>query len=728
MNMESLFKKIRWQLFIFIISTALIAVSRHLSPSTWIDGEHNYLSWLPLSIIISVLLLCGRVAVIPLAVATVTVYLWVFSAESPWLVLLFVGCILIPVIVVCGVLRKVVGRRWRHDIMGRNGAVLICALGFATPCLIKALMYFLGMFVSFPDNLSPYFGMTSYLFNVIDVQSLIISALVFSPLSYYSLRILLSPSFRRAVWLVQIKPYFSPAGRAKTVSWFVALCLLMWVFCSPITSELFSAYMLPLLFFIFTVGVRSPGANLIAILWAFSAFILLQCNRNFVHSINYGPVLAFTLSIFIAFTVCLYYIIRSYNRGARLQRVWQSHALTDPMTWLPNLRALDAHMKAHPGGILCCIRLNNLEFLGRHYGFLMRAHCKSLLGQTLSVHLRPDERVFQFIGCEVLLYLREGNHEKRLHQMVSSLNDRRVPWKEQQLTIEYMASWGKIMPVAGELNRLLGQLSYLAEQANALEPVIGLDTQPESVMSVTSGQVELFQKIKQALDSGQLLLVAQPIVGRSGERYDEILSRLMVDGQIMMPDTFLPIITQCDLSVYFDMQVMVKLLNYLSSPAAGGDKRRFSVNLMPVTLMQNGVAQRIIRLFADSQVDACRIVIEVTEEQAFSTAEHTARNIQLLRQAGFMIAIDDFGTGYSNYERLKRLDADIIKIDGCFIRNITNSTEDVIIVQSICALAKYRGLDVVAEFVETAEQRELLFNLGVDYLQGFLVGKPELLA
>ena len=117
----------------------------------------------------------------------------------------------------------------------------------------------------------------------------------------------------------------------------------------------------------------------------------------------------------------------------------------------------------------------------------------------------------------------------------------------------------------------------------------------------------------------------------------------------------------------------------------------------------------------------------MTEAQAFSTAECTMLNIHLLRQAGFRIAIDDFGTGYSNYERLKHLNADIVKIDGCFIRHILTCPEDVIIVQSICALAKFRGLSVVAEFVETEPQRELLYSLGVDYLQGYLVGKPALL-
>ncbi|SUX84633.1 signal transduction protein [Citrobacter koseri] len=96
-----------------------------------------------------------------------------------------------------------------------------------------------------------------------------------------------------------------------------------------------------------------------------------------------------------------------------------------------------------------------------------------------------------------------------------------------------------------------------------------------------------------------------------------------------------------------------------------------------------------------------------------------------LRNFGFRIAIDDFGTGYANYERLKRLRADIIKIDGCFIKDIMTDSLDAMIVKSITDLAKAKSLCVVAEFVETPEQRELLLSLGVNYLQGYLIGRPR---
>ncbi|EHK3036805.1 EAL domain-containing protein, partial [Escherichia fergusonii] len=98
---------------------------------------------------------------------------------------------------------------------------------------------------------------------------------------------------------------------------------------------------------------------------------------------------------------------------------------------------------------------------------------------------------------------------------------------------------------------------------------------------------------------------------------------------------------------------------------------------------------------------------------------------ELLHNSGFKIAIDDFGTGYANYERLKRLNAEIIKIDGVFIREIMTDSLDKMIVKSITDLAKAKSLSVVAEFVETEEQKELLFSLGVNYLQGYLIGKPQ---
>ncbi|WP_435927338.1 EAL domain-containing protein [Dryocola sp. BD613] len=236
----------------------------------------------------------------------------------------------------------------------------------------------------------------------------------------------------------------------------------------------------------------------------------------------------------------------------------------------------------------------------------------------------------------------------------------------------------------------------------------------------------LLQKVKHALnDDASLQLFAQPIVDKHGKGYSEILSRLFFQGEMITPDKFIPIIAEFNLNVRFDMLVMSKLVAFLHE--LGGEQPRplFSVNLMPFTLMQKEIAQEIITLFHNKQVPTSAVIIEVTEEQAFSNSETSMQNINLLRAYGFKIAIDDFGTGYANYERLKRLQADIIKIDGCFVREIASDSLDALIVKSICDLAHAKQLAVVAEFVETEEQRTLLLELGVQYMQGYLIGKPE---
>ena len=231
----------------------------------------------------------------------------------------------------------------------------------------------------------------------------------------------------------------------------------------------------------------------------------------------------------------------------------------------------------------------------------------------------------------------------------------------------------------------------------------------------------MLNRVKRALAHGGILLYAQPIVDKNGQGYHEILSRLQCDGELITPDKFIPIITQFNLSYRFDMQVVETLLSKMKHYPG----HRFSINLMPFTLMQKGAADEIIRLLKRYRVTPGAITIEVTEEQAFSDSENSLHNIRQLSAYGCLIAIDDFGTGYANYERLKRLEADIVKIDGCFVRDIVSDKMDQLIVKSICDMAKVKSLTLVAEYVETQEQKEKLFELGVDYLQGYLLGKPE---
>lgn len=276
-----------------------------------------------------------------------------------------------------------------------------------------------------------------------------------------------------------------------------------------------------------------------------------------------------------------------------------------------------------------------------------------------------------------------------------------------------------------KLHHTLGQLSWLAEQSCAAHNVLALTNSLEAASGQTTERVLMLARIKHALEVGQFHLYTQPIQKADGSGYYEILARMESEGEIITPDRFIPLIAQFNLSHRFDMCVMEKLLQWLRDHPATQAGARFSVNLMPLTLMQNEVATEICSLFERYGVAPQAVVIEITEEQAFSNSGCSIHNIQQLRDYGFRIAIDDFGTGYANYERLRRLQADIIKIDGCFVKDICTDDMDAMIVQSICNLAKTKSLCVVAEYVETPAQREMLLRFGVDYLQGYLIGKPK---
>ena len=138
--------------------------------------------------------------------------------------------------------------------------------------------------------------------------------------------------------------------------------------------------------------------------------------------------------------------------------------------------------------------------------------------------------------------------------------------------------------------------------------------------------------------------------------------------------------------------------------------------------------QRFTTIMKENGLKANSLCVEITETVIERINEHFYLNIEQLRKQGVRVSIDDFGTGYANYERLKRLQADIIKIDGVFVKDIVTNTLDAMIVRSITDLAKAKSLSVVAEFVETPQQQALLHKLGVQYLQGYLIGRPQPLA
>ncbi len=149
-----------------------------------------------------------------------------------------------------------------------------------------------------------------------------------------------------------------------------------------------------------------------------------------------------------------------------------------------------------------------------------------------------------------------------------------------------------------------------------------------------------------------------------------------------------------------------------------------AVNVSSHQFSTGGLVQTIESALAQARLPAAHLEIELTESVLMRDAETAMRQIDALRRIGVRVSLDDFGTGYSSLGYLSRFTLDKLKIDQCFVRNITTDARSAAIARATTALAHGLGMTVVAEGVETDEQLDYLQSAGCDEIQGFLIGRP----
>jgi EAL domain-containing protein (putative c-di-GMP-specific phosphodiesterase class I) len=149
-----------------------------------------------------------------------------------------------------------------------------------------------------------------------------------------------------------------------------------------------------------------------------------------------------------------------------------------------------------------------------------------------------------------------------------------------------------------------------------------------------------------------------------------------------------------------------------------------AVNLSPIQVRDQGLVDLVATVMRDTGIAPARVMLEVTEGVLIDNPEEAKERLQQLRALGVKIALDDFGSGFSSLSYLRRFPIDKLKIDKEFVKPLGNSANGGVIIQAITALGRALGLSVLAEGVETEEQRILLRLAGCNEMQGFLFAKP----
>jgi diguanylate cyclase (GGDEF)-like protein/PAS domain S-box-containing protein len=235
------------------------------------------------------------------------------------------------------------------------------------------------------------------------------------------------------------------------------------------------------------------------------------------------------------------------------------------------------------------------------------------------------------------------------------------------------------------------------------------------------------ERLRQAISDDTFVLHAQPIMAicANATPWFELLLRLPDDhGDLIPPGTFLYNAERFGLIEQIDRWVLERAVRHLHDSHAAGSDLVLSVNVSGTTIGDPELAAHVTRLLSAYPIPSDRLVIEITETAAIKRIDQVCCLTQQLRALGCKLALDDFGAGFASFYYLKHLQFDYLKIDGEFIRNLCATPTDQLVVEAVVTIAHGLGTATIAEFVGDDPTVDRLEQLGVDYAQGYHVGRP----
>jgi EAL domain-containing protein (putative c-di-GMP-specific phosphodiesterase class I) len=240
-------------------------------------------------------------------------------------------------------------------------------------------------------------------------------------------------------------------------------------------------------------------------------------------------------------------------------------------------------------------------------------------------------------------------------------------------------------------------------------------------------QLNLMSELRRSIERSELSLKFQPKIELSSGRLRHAEALLRWNHPTLgaiRPDEFIPLAEQSGFIREITRHVLEESLRQYRAWLSAGLEIGIAVNLSAMDLMDADLADFIYERLAHHRVPPSQLILEVTESALMGDVNYSIRMLLRLRAGGVRIAIDDFGTGYSSLAQLKRMPVDELKIDKSFVMQMTEGSDDAVIVRSTIELGHNMGLMVIAEGVENEQSLSLLRKYGCDMAQGYFYSAP----
>ncbi|MEA1049959.1 EAL domain-containing protein [Lamprobacter modestohalophilus] len=407
----------------------------------------------------------------------------------------------------------------------------------------------------------------------------------------------------------------------------------------------------------------------------------------------------------------------------------------DPLTALLNRRRFDQELtkiiefteRNQGRGALIFIDLDNFKDVNDTSGHQIGDRLLKRIGKRLKACLSADDKIGRFGGDEFVVLVATATQELVL-DLAEQLQERiHTTWvRAKGHRHQVSASIGIVLfPDHGnDPQTLMANADLAMYQAKAQHRQrCHLYSNQDTARAAANARVLWNRAITEAIKVGRLRLFYQPLMAlpeRTIWRAEGLLRMQLADGRLASPNEFIPIAERSGLINAIDRWVMAEAIRVLTEHP----HLSLSINLSAKALADTSIEAELARLLRSSQVDPQRLTLEITETVAIDSISAAVERIKSMRALGCHFALDDFGSGFASYAYLKQLPVDDVKIDGSFIRNLDRNAEDRIFVQATTEMAHAMGKKVVAEFVESEAILEVLFELGVDFAQGYFIGRP----
>lgn len=438
---------------------------------------------------------------------------------------------------------------------------------------------------------------------------------------------------------------------------------------------------------------------------------------------------------------------KDITEKVKLTQKLSFEATHDPLTKLMNRRGFDielqdtiASTKQNDGvHALLYLDLDRFKMINDSCGHGAGDIALIQISELLITQLRSSDVLARVGGDEFCILLKSCTTD--IAQKIAEKIRRHIDkfeFKWQEKNYDLGVSIGIIVlddtiTTYEEALKLADTSCYLAKEEGRNR--IHFHTSADQAVLLRLQQNNIVSQIQNALNTDKFVCYIQKICSVEyaverpccGPCNYEVLVRMLDDkGNIIPPNAFLPAAERYKLIYKIDHWV---IQHAIAAMATVQDKFNwFSINLSGQTIGHEFSFDLIKEAIETSGIPPHKICFEVTETAAITNPEAGLEFLNKLRELGCLVALDDFGTGLSSYEYLKKLPADILKIDGQFVKNILDDELDFAMVKSINDIAHIMGKETIAEFVENSDVLNKLLEIGIDYAQGYHLDTPKPLA